>query len=252
MLDSMREVASAMSARARAQEIIAHNLANLNTGGFRRERVSFSTLLAGAPTGGVAGESAAAQLPVDQSTVPGELTLRTRLDLAPATPAFTGKPGDVAIRGSGFLVVETEDGPRYTRDGAFAINDRGELAHRSGQPIAGEGGAIAVGRADFSITRQGVVIAGENEVGRLRIVDFAPEARFEPADSGLLKTETIPNTIPKPDLLPGHTEGANVDPLTEMVNMMNSFKLYEAAAKALRAADDSLSQLLSTTRGTLR
>jgi flagellar basal-body rod protein FlgG len=259
MLESMREVASAMSARARAQEVIAHNLANLNTEGFRRARVSFARALAGAsgliepPAGQDSGGGGAAGSggPGGGGAAP-ELTMHARLDLAPAPPVFTGKSSDVAIRGAGFLVVETEEGPRYTRDGALMINERGELAHRSGHAIAGSGGPIAVASGNFSITARGEVMVDGVEVGRLQVVRFESGAVLTPAASGLLASEDTPSAVASPELVPGHTEGSNVDPVSEMVTMLNSFKLYEAAAEALRTHDESLAQLLSTTRGTLR
>ena len=263
MMDSMREVAAAMSARARAQEIIANNLANMSTSGFRRLRVAFATELAGAA--GVPGQGApgtpGAEAAPEAGNLPSpppapaspELLLRTHLDLTPAPPELTGQPSDVAIRGRGFFVIETERGPRYTRDGSFTVNAAGELAHRSGGAVAGDGGgAIQGGEAGFHIDERGAVVAGGAEVGRLQVVDFPDEVELAPEGAGLLQTDAVPEPIASPDLLPGHAEGANVDPVLEMVTMMDSFRQFEAAGHAIRAADESLGALLDTTRGTLR
>ena len=256
MMDSMREVAAAMSARARAQEIIANNLANMSTAGFRRLRVAFATELAGAvgapgPEPGAPGAGGPPSAPPAPASP--ELLLRTRLDLTPAPPELTGQASDVAIRGRGFFVIETESGSRYTRDGSFTVNAAGELAHRSGQPVAGDGGAaIQVGEAGFHIDERGAVVAGGAEVGRLQVVDFPDEVELEPEGAGLLRTEAPPEPLASPDLLPGHAEGANVDPVLEMVTMMDSFRQFEAAGHAIQAADESLGELLDTTGGTLR
>jgi flagellar basal-body rod protein FlgF len=223
-------MAASMSARARAQEIVANNLANVTTDGYLRQRVTFAEELA--------GEQA-------------KLTVEANVDLTAGPASATGNPADVALRGASFLVVQTPAGDRFTRSGALSINAAGELSNRQGLPVLGEGGPITPGSADFRVTVTGDVVVNGSTVDRLRVVEFPRDAHLMPVGGGLLVSDKPPQPTAMPELLPGHRQGSNVQVVGEMVTMVESARLYELTAKALRSYDEVIGQLIATTKKTV-
>ncbi|HYU46988.1 MAG TPA: flagellar hook-basal body complex protein, partial [Terriglobales bacterium] len=125
-----------LRAQSQALEVSAHNLANVNTAGFRGQQTTFQSLLA-----------------VANPTVPTVLNLATNnfgvlegshLDLTAGTLQHTGNPLDLGIEGAGFFAIQTAGGTRYTRNGSFRVASSGELVTASGDPVLGDQGVIRV------------------------------------------------------------------------------------------------------------
>jgi flagellar basal body rod protein FlgG len=224
-------LAGAMSARARAQEIHANNLANVTTDGFLRQRVAFAQQLADAQD---------------------RIEVVSRLDRAAAPAYATGRLADVAMRDESFLVVNTPAGERYMRGGSLILNDAGQIADRHGYPVLGVGGPISPGTAEFQLTERGEVLAEGEVAGRLRVVKFPPAAQLAPAGGGLFTSDLPAQQIELPDLVPGHRQSSNVQVIGEMVTMVESSRLYEASAKALRTYDETMGRLVQTTQQAIR
>ena len=124
--------AAGLKAQSQALEVAAHNLANINTAGFRGEETTFQSLLA------LAGP--AVSNPLTLATNDYGVLEGAHLDLTPGNLTTTGNPLDVAIEGSGFFVIGTPRGTRYTRNGGFQVSRTGELDHGGGRLRAGNDG----------------------------------------------------------------------------------------------------------------
>lgn len=236
MVKGILTSAGAMRPALAAHSILANNLANANTAGFRQDRVAFQQLLAGEP-----GSPATA--------LAGAPGLTTGLDLTAGAYEVTDRPLDVAIQGEGFFVVQTPDGPRYTRGGQLKVGDGGVLATPQGHPLMGDGGPLTVPpEGAVSIAPSGEVRSGDTLIGRLQIVRLPEGSTPEHTGGGLLAVDGEVGPAPRARVLQGVVEGANVEPVQAMVDMITLLRHFEMNQKALQAQDESLGHLLSWVR----
>src|SRR5690606_7238775 len=145
IVNGMTRAAHALHYYERRQEVLAHNLANADTAGFKAERV-FAQLVGDA-------------LPA----------AATATDLSAGTLQVTGEPLDLALAGEGFFVVETAEGERLTRGGSFSLDADGRIVDANGNPLLGEGGPIVAAGGAVEVDGAGVVRVDGKEAGRLRI-----------------------------------------------------------------------------------
>ena len=120
-----------MDALMKEYEVITHNMANVSTVGFKRRSNAFTKAL---NEENISNESYA----------PGEIELETAFDFSQGTMTETGREMDFALLGKGFFVIETPDGPLYTRNGTFSTNQTGQIVDLEGRTVAGESGVISV------------------------------------------------------------------------------------------------------------
>ncbi|MEZ5904136.1 MAG: flagellar hook-basal body complex protein [Geminicoccaceae bacterium] len=147
----------------RQMAVVAGNIANMNTDGFKNEQVLFADVLERA---GEAGRVAFVQ---DSGLI---------RDPAPGPIETTGNPLDLAINGEGYFTVETANGPRYTRGGHFVLGPTGEITTSGGQPLLDEGGGTLVvppGSGPIEVARDGTVSTADGILGRIGLVRFADE-----------------------------------------------------------------------------
>ncbi|MDQ7052442.1 MAG: flagellar hook-basal body protein [candidate division KSB1 bacterium] len=150
MLRGIYTAAVGMMARQRQQDIISNNLANVNTAGFKFDRLYFRNTM-----------DAASLINGDPQNAPVE---EFRTDFSQGRLYKTGSLLDFAIEGDGFFVVEGPNGPLYTRNGHFIINDSRELLTANGLPVMGENGPIVLPDGDFSVNHRGEILNQDNEV----------------------------------------------------------------------------------------
>jgi flagellar basal-body rod protein FlgG len=244
--------ATGMSAQQTRVEIIANNLANVNTPGFKRSRAHFEDLLYqtvrdAAIVGGIDAQS----VPAVQIGRGTRLSSVQRID-AQGPIEMTGRPLDVAIEGDGYFQVQLPNGMiAYTRDGSFSISDQGVLVTSGGYTVI-PGIAIPPEAGEISISRSGIVtVTMANspeplEIGRIEL------ARF-PNPSGLralgenLYAETAASGMPTVGypqedgfgrLVQGSLEASNVEIVREMVDMISALRAYEINSKAVKASED--------------
>ena len=152
---------SRQMALAREMDVIANNVANVNTNGFKARDARFAEhLMPGASADAFKQPDRKLSYVVDQGTA---------LDLGQGSVERTGNPLDAAIRGPGFFAVQTQRGERYTRDGAFTIGSNGALVTASGDPVLGEGGPITLGATEtqVEIGADGTITTNLGQRGRL-------------------------------------------------------------------------------------
>jgi flagellar basal-body rod protein FlgF len=214
--------AALLSGAARAQELFAQNLANAATPGYRRQLVRYESF-----------EARLRELAGGPSMVPGSLPA-IDFSQGPANP--TGSPTDFALDGAGFFVVQTPDGPRYTRAGAFTMDGTGRLVTSDGFPVLGESGPVAIrGQVEgLTVSATGVVNAGGRRIDRLRVVGFSDTRMLEPAGATLFRArEGAVEEASGARVRQGFREGSNVSPVEELAVMLVNLRLHEAATQAL-------------------
>lgn len=223
------------------QSTAAHNLANLNTTGFRAQMDSFRAV------------------PVQGPSLPTRafvLDATTGADFAPGVVQQTGNPLDVSIKGRGWIAMQAPDGSEvYTRNGGLSLTDTGMLVGERGMAVAGDGGPITLppdGRV--AIAPDGTVstmdVRGVSAaVGRIRLVN-PPEDQLQRGDDGLfrLKSGQPADADAAVTLAPGSLEGSNVNAVEAMVGMIALARAFELEMSLLKNAESNeakASQILS-------
>ncbi|MBI5184005.1 MAG: flagellar basal-body rod protein FlgF [Nitrospinae bacterium] len=212
----------------RRLEVVTNNLANTGTVGYKGDRAIFESFLA---------ESGAYVVPVDVKT-----------DLSQGTMKPTGNELDIAIEGDGFFVVKTPNDIRYTREGNLKLNKDNILVTQRGYPILGEAGPIMVPSGmNITISPNGEVLVGTGPditpVDTLKIVDFSMSDLLEKEGEGLFNPpkEERPREASKEArdvyVKQGFVEMANVNPLREMVTMIDIQRGYESYQKVIQSID---------------
>lgn len=231
---------SGAKATMQRQDVLANNLANASTVGFRAELQAFRAVP-------VNGSGASTRVYALEST-PGH-------DDAAGPIQVTGRPLDVAMRGNAWLAVQTDDGTEaYTRAGALEVTAEGRLVGASGRTVLGDGGPIDLPPdTRVSIASDGTVSATaangvSTPVGRLKLV--TPEAPLERGADGLFRGADgadLPADATA-RLQDGALEGSNVSPVETMVAMIAASRQFEAQMKLLQTAESderAAAQLLS-------
>jgi len=229
------------------QDVLANNLANANTPSFKRDllQVQFHPQKdagkGGRPndtieglrdlTGGVT----AASVVTDYRTGPIQAT---------------GKPLDVALTGKGFLQVTDKQQTYLTRDGRLSVRPDGTLITTDqGLPLLGVDGNPINGldpNLDLAIATDGTLTQNDQIVNQISIVQPASTTDLEKAGRNLLTTKGVIQPQPNASLIQGHLEQSGVNPITEMVDMIEASRTYEANVNMIKYQDDSLGRLLSS------
>jgi flagellar basal-body rod protein FlgG len=262
MIRALYTAASGMNAQQLNIDNIAHNLANVNTAGFKKSRVEFEDLVyqqikaAGSPT------SSSAESPIGLEAGLGTRQVATARDFSTGNFRSTANPLDLAIQGRGFLQVTMPDGRvGYTRAGSLQLNSQGGLVTNDGYAIEPQI-TIPPNATSVTISKEGIVsvaLPGQSaaqQVGTLELATFQNPAGLAGAGSNLYTTTTAsgePTTgVPGSDgigtLAQGFLEESNVSVVEEMVNMILGQRAYEANSKVVKAADEMLQQVNSMGR----
>lgn len=224
----------------RQMDVIANNVANANTNGFKADRSLFEEFL---------------RSPAHEDNFLGldrrvsYVTEGTGFhDLSQGPTEQTKNPLDVSIEGSGFLAVQTPAGERYTRDGSLKVNNQGQLVTEAGYPVLGTNGPIVFQQTDkdVSIAADGyvTVLEGTGRIdsvrGRLRIVNFANPQALSKDGSNLFAAAdgaaATPDTTSK--LRQGFIEKSNVNTVVEMTRMLEVTRAYKQLANLLQQESD--------------
>ncbi|MFN3658947.1 MAG: flagellar basal-body rod protein FlgF [Pseudolabrys sp.] len=223
----------------REMDVVANNIANLNTAGFKSQGALFEEFIPQkARTGGEAGGN----------KVSFVRDRATWLDMSQGTIERTGNPLDVAVDGKGFLVVQTPRGERYTRNGAMQINGNGELVTSEGHQVLGDSGPIILQPTDrdIMVNANGIISvrAGnamvESQRGKLRLAAFDQPTQLQKDGAG---TFLAPDTmVPQPDtasrIVQGSIERSNVRSVIEMTRMIEVTRSYTQVATLLSQQAD--------------
>ncbi|MEZ5499540.1 MAG: flagellar basal-body rod protein FlgG [Steroidobacteraceae bacterium] len=246
-----------LDAQQTRMSVTAHNLANVNTNGFKKGRAVFEDLLYQNVRQVGAATSQDTQAPTGLSLGTGARVVATEKSYTQGGLTTTGNALDVAINGRGFLQIQLPDGTSaYTRDGSLQINSQGQLVTASGY-IVQPGISIPDGAQSVSISTDGVVsaqIAGQAapvQVGQLQLVDFINPAGLQPRGENLLMESAASGTAQAstPGLnglgtvVQGALEASNVNVVEELVAMIETQRAYEMNSKAISTTDQMLEYL---------
>lgn len=254
MMQALWTAATGMRAQEFQVNTIANNLANVNTTGFKKDRVDFQDLLylvvrpAGIRT--TEGTFTPAGIYVGE----GVKIAATQKIFTQGSLVDTGRRYDVAIEGEGLFAVELPDGGKgYTRDGSFKIDGDGNLVTADGYMLSPPV-QIPFDTTDIVITEDGRILSkvgnqlNPDEVGRIRLVRFPNSSGLESVGRNLMLPtpasgdafEGTPGEDGFGRLAQGFLENSNVNVVTEMVDLIVAQRAYELNTKAIQSSDDML------------
>jgi len=239
MLRGMYTAGTGMLLQRRLMENITHNITNADTTGYKKEYVvshSFDEVMIRR-----INDSAV----LGHTWTAGPLNLGTQVDrlyINFDTGAFDGteRPTDFALVGDVFFVVQTEAGERYTRCGAFYIDEVGYLTDGEGHFLLGENGPIYVGGLNFQVNELGNVFVGGQLTDTIRLASFDDNDTLRKQGSNLFYALEAPQAVTSPHrILQGVLETSNVDIAREMVDMITVFRTYETNQRILTMIDET-------------
>jgi flagellar basal-body rod protein FlgF len=217
---------SQQSAMRRQLDVIANNLANVNTTAFKGEKVLFHEFLVKTPGGNPL--SFVQDYGVLRDTREGKLET-------------TGNPYDVAIEGKGFLAVDTPQGQRYTRNGRLRVDGSGQLTTADGYAVLDDRlrpVKFAANDGTPAIATDGTISTANGRLARLDLVQFDNEQALEKSGSGLYATDQQPKPASKSSLQQGMIENSNIEPITEMTKMLELMRNYETTQNLVKTDND--------------
>tara|TARA_S200000501_G_C20866400_1_gene762069 strand:- start:4165 stop:4908 length:744 start_codon:yes stop_codon:yes gene_type:complete len=204
-------------------DMISNNLANINTSGFKRDDIVFDVLEQGYEK----------DVPINQFTDYNQGDLKS-----------TGNLMDFAISGDGFFTLESEQGQVYTRNGHFSISEEGIIEDSSGSRLMGTSGPVEVlGQngvpGEVRITENGEVMVDGDIVNKILISDFQDKHQLEKIGNNLFKANegATPEAIESTGIVQGFLETSNINPVSEMVKLIDMHRQFEATQKVMRTFD---------------
>lgn len=231
MIQGLYTAGSGMAAQLAKIDVLANNLANADTTGFKADLLSIDP--AGNPPGSLSGS-----LSPSVSVIPG----RPGLDASPGVMKFTGNPLDLALMGPGLFVVETPRGERYTRAGNFTRDANGFLTTPEGFRVLGTGGPVRIPEGGLQVESGGRIAGGAS----LRVV-AGPELPgrllkeggnlYAPAEGA-----AAPPDLPEASVAQGQLEASNVNVVRTMVELLIAMRSYEAHQKTIQSIDQTAGQ----------
>jgi flagellar basal-body rod protein FlgF len=215
-----------LAARMDALDVVANNLANISTVGFKAQHEfyrSYSAWLQPSLT-----------TPINQAVNQYGVLGGASLDLAPSTLEPTGNPTDVALQGSGFFTIKTKNGLRYTRAGNFALNTKRQLVTNQGDLVMGDQGPIQIPDGQLSISQDGTISVDGTLVSKLKITDFPPNTPLTMEGNSYFVAP--PNTgkpAVDPNVRQNNLETSNSDPVMGAVQLIEVERTAGLMEKAL-------------------
>ncbi len=260
MSEAIYTAASGAAAQQMRLELLANNLANVDTAGFKEDNAVFSAFLPGmAPAGTTQATGASAPLlvggmlplPANYHATFGE----ARTSFSQGALKSTGNPLDLALEGEGFFVVQTPQGQRYTRRGSFALNEEGTIVTSDGHPLLGDAGPIQIEpqnqnlqALDLQVDEEGNLLAGGEMLGKLQIVAFDAPYPLRKAEGVLFVSEDpllVGRKAEKVTVRQGQLEMANVEAVRAMIEMIEVLRVYESCQKMMRTVDDATGRAIN-------
>jgi flagellar basal-body rod protein FlgF len=227
---------SAQVALQKRLDTVANNIANVNTGGFRADGITFETAL-----------SKAAEAPTAFVT-----TGTTYISRLKGSVTQTGDPLDVAIQGDGWLAIQTPDGVAYTRDGRLQMTAAGDLQTLNGYPVLDAGGAAMQLQADGgqpAIAADGMITQNGRQVGALGLFSIPENAKLTRFDNSAV----VPDRAATPildfstnSIEQGFSEGSNVNPVLELTKLIEIQRTFDSIATTNQTSETNLNDAIKT------
>ncbi len=239
MIKGIYNTAASMIPRVRKQEVIANNIANSETAGYKKDSMFLR----------IFKKEQNLKTPKHLQGPSWEVRMIDKLYMDHTEGALeaTGRDLDLALQGGGYFVLQTPNGEAYTRNGAFSLGPDGTLVNSDSFPVLSEGGPITLTDEKVTIGTDGTIMIGNANVGRLRIVNFDETTELTKSSGTLFtsppNTTTIaPTTV---SVRQGYLEKSNVDVMREMIEMIDSYRMFETGQKMIQIQDESLSKAVN-------
>lgn len=223
---------SQQEALQRQMDIVAQNIANVNTTGYKSNDVLFEDFLV------KPDKKFSHHMVLDRATLrnttQGALTR-------------TDNPLDIAITGQGYFAVQTPQGTQYTRQGTFQIDAEGNIVTADGYPLLSGGGstvAIPTSAQSISIGLDGTISTETGKVGRLQVVKFAKEQLMKQTYGGFYQTDEAAEIDEKAQLHQGMVEASNVKSVQEMTHVLEISRAYERVARLIDSENQRLTNAI--------
>jgi flagellar basal-body rod protein FlgF len=228
-----------LRAQTQALELIASNVANINTTGYRGQQPMFRSLLA------TAGREVTD--PLNRAINDFGMLGGSRTDLGAGNLDRTGNPLDLGIEGPGFFVVQTRAGTLYTRNGNFQISASGQLTTAAGDPVLGDQGPITMPSGPASISADGTISTSGALVGKLRMVEFTPGS-FPAAVGGSYYSGVEKELRPAAtsSIRQSMLESSNVNPTMAVVDLITVQRHAEMLERAMTVFQSSLDRIATS------
>lgn len=208
----------------RAMDMVANNVANANTAGYRTQNPLFQEYIS--------------KERYDKDNLSMVYDMGQYDSTEAGTIQFTGNPYDVALNGPGFMGVMSPSGElQYTRAGNFTVNNNNELVTSSGYKVSGPGGnviAIPTSAKEVKITDQGEVTADGNTVGRIGVFEFDNLQELKPEGNGLYSAKTPGRPATETKMVQGSLEGSNVNAIRETTRMIEILRNYQSTMRMIQ------------------
>jgi flagellar basal-body rod protein FlgF/flagellar basal-body rod protein FlgG len=224
-----------LAAQTQALELVAHNLANLSTAGYRGEQATFRSLLAGG--GDVTWN------PLNAAVNNYGVLSGSRIDQSSGSLIATGNPLDLSIAGSGYFVVRSGQDLVYTRNGSFHLTPDRRLVTAEGDTVLGQQGPIILPTGEVAVSGDGTVSVDGAVVETLRLAEFAPATALEPMGNALYAAPKGSALAPaSSSVRQGMLENSNVSPTESVVQLITVQRNAEMMQRALSLFDSQLNQ----------
>ncbi len=235
MIRGIYQNSSAMQLLENKVDVIANNLANTSTAGYKRRDVSFQQMIE-------------AEQALDRNMLKVNLPdgfTPTYTDNSDGRLRQTGNPLDIALSGKGFFKVKTDNGFAYTRDGNFRINNEGQLVTPDGYKVMGNSGPIEIHGSKIAVDQSGQISVDGNIVNRFLFKNINIDDSIVMQDNLYKQKTTGYLEDAEPVVNQGFIEESNVNNVKEMVELISAQRLYEANQKLIKAQDDTLNKAVN-------
>lgn len=230
---------SRQMAMSREMAVIANNIANMNTPGYKAESMLFDQYLMPNTADGN-----------DRRPLAFVNDYGQHRDMADGTLTTTGNSFDLAIAGDGFFKVQSEDGKtRYTRDGHFQLDATGQLVTSNGDAVLTKAGSpitFTADEGDITISRDGTITTVNGQRGQIGVVKFENPELMQKAGENAFTSEEPETIVERPHVIQGAIEGSNVKPVLEMTNMIEVMRSYASAQKLIDSSDEMRRKAITT------
>lgn len=216
--------ANALLNQEKRLALIANNLSNTQTVGFKKETLSFKEIMGQTKTG----------------RITSEVIEESRINFRQGDLQITNNDLDLALEGEGFFKIKTPHGPRYTRNGQFRLDKDQRLVQADGFPVLGKGGEIFIRGGKISVDPNGLIKVDGQEVDQLAVVTFPNLELLRKEGNNLFTLSTPQDEKEALDvrIRQGYVEGANVNVIEEMIALIDAHRNFEAYTRLLQAHDE--------------
>ena len=253
----METLTSGMISNQERQDIISNNLANVNTRGYKKDitvQRSFNKIFENTQRSMKARNLHDSIYYTSSEFYIPSFTHEVKTNFEQGGLEETNNSLDCAISGNGFFTIQTEDGPKYTRNGSFMLNENNELITSHGYRVlsenteSGEDVPIVINGKNITLLSDGTIQADGINVGKMQIVEFDNYDLLKKSEKSLYEYQGNKSDIHNagdPKIEQGYVERSNVNAINEMTDILQNSKQYELAGKSFKAVEQTLSRAIT-------